>query len=94
MPPADLSNGRPSTPITDPVCMQFYIGELVPEDRAEVPLGGGEAPSEDFLRQLRAYSSFRMTLQQASEVALRGGSVTACASPVRGVLWNSVLSSE
>lgn len=36
----------------------FYIGEVCEEDRADVPCA--EKPSEEFLQQLREYTTFRM----------------------------------
>ncbi|KAF6265080.1 hypothetical protein COO60DRAFT_1633845 [Scenedesmus sp. NREL 46B-D3] len=41
---------------------EFYIGELVPEDLAHVPLGGKQPPSADFLVQLREYTAFRQPM--------------------------------
>lgn len=38
----------------------FYIGELVEDDRVSVPLGGGSEPSEEFLATLREYTGFRL----------------------------------
>jgi hypothetical protein len=47
---------------------EFYIGELLPGE--DLPQGGGNPapPSEDFLEQLRAYTSeFRMPAAQLPE---------------------------
>ena len=41
---------------------EFYIGELHPQERSLVPCN--IPPSEDFLQQLREYTSFRMPVAQ------------------------------
>lgn len=39
---------------------EFYIGELYPpEAAAAVPAGGGNLPSQEFLQQLREYTTWR-----------------------------------
>jgi hypothetical protein len=44
-----------------PPAQEFYQGELHPADRADLPMGGKEPPSADFLQQLRQYTSqYRM----------------------------------
>jgi hypothetical protein len=43
---------------------EFYIGELLPADRALVPLGGRQPPSQDFLQQLREFTTWRQAMQQ------------------------------
>lgn len=40
---------------------EFYIGEVAPEDRAEVPCA--EAPSPEFLHQLRDFTTWRMPVR-------------------------------
>jgi hypothetical protein len=44
------------------LCVQeFYLGELHLADRANLPMGGKEPPSADFLQQLRQYAGqYRM----------------------------------
>lgn len=46
---------------------EFYIGELVVADKAHVPLGGRQPPSEDFMVQLSEYTGFRQPLLQQLE---------------------------
>ena len=42
---------------------EFYIGELLPEERELVP-SGDEAPSAEFMQQLREFSmAFRMDVE-------------------------------
>eukprot|EP00882_Tetradesmus_deserticola_P018555 GHRQ01019930.1.p3 GENE.GHRQ01019930.1~~GHRQ01019930.1.p3 ORF type:complete len:112 (+),score=46.74 GHRQ01019930.1:951-1286(+) len=41
---------------------EFYIGELLPADLPDVPLGGKQPPSADFLAQLREYTVFRQPM--------------------------------
>jgi hypothetical protein len=42
---------------------EFYIGELLPSDKASVPLGGSQPPSHDFLQQLREFTTWRQAMQ-------------------------------
>ena len=44
---------------------EFYIGELYPPAAAgQVPLGGGQPPSAEFMAQLREYTQFRKDPEQ------------------------------
>lgn len=43
---------------------EFYIGELLPSDRPSVPLGGHQPPSQDFLQQLREFTTWRQAMQK------------------------------
>ena len=42
---------------------EFYIGDLLPQDAAQVPCP--EQPSQEFLAQLRAYTTFRVRVDEA-----------------------------
>ena len=43
---------------------EFYIGDLLPQDVAAVPCP--DEPSPEFLVQLRAYTTFRVRLEESS----------------------------
>ena len=43
---------------------EFYIGDLLPQDAAQVPCP--EQPSPEFLAQLRAYTTFRVRVDESS----------------------------
>ena len=43
---------------------EFYIGNLLPQDAAQVPRP--EQPSPEFLAQLRAYTTFRVGVDESS----------------------------
>lgn len=46
---------------------EFYIGELLPSDRIDVPLGGKEPPSCEFLQQeLRGSTTWRQKMLHAA----------------------------
>lgn len=45
---------------------EFYIGELLPADRPAVLMGGRQMPSQDFLQQLREFTTWRHKMQQAA----------------------------
>ena len=42
---------------------EFYIGDLLPQDAAQVP--HPEQPSPEFLAQLRAYTTFRVSVDES-----------------------------
>jgi hypothetical protein len=54
---------------------EFYIGELLPSERAHVPLGGSQPPSEDFMQQLREFTQAwrERMLQRAAQEDAAGG---------------------
>lgn len=55
------STVTPARLLSEGLCSQlqeFYIGELAPEDRLEVPCV--ETPSPEFLHQLRDFTTWRM----------------------------------
>jgi len=54
---------------------EFYIGELLPADRAAVPMGGRQPPSQDFLQQLREFTTWRQEMQQ--QAMAKGQAATA-----------------
>jgi cytochrome b involved in lipid metabolism len=58
---------------------EFYIGELLPSEGAAVPMGGGtQAPSAEFMQQLREFSPWRHEMQQrAAEADKLGRSFTS-----------------
>ncbi len=43
---------------------EFYIGDLMPQDAAQVPQP--EQPSPEFLAQLRAYTTFRVKVDEST----------------------------
>lgn len=43
---------------------EFYIGDLLPQDATQVPCP--EQPSSEFLAQLRAYTTFRVRVDESS----------------------------
>jgi hypothetical protein len=50
---------------------EFYVGELVPSERSEVPMGGAQPPSQDFLQQLREFTPWRAAMQQQAAARSR-----------------------
>lgn len=44
---------------------EFYIGDLLPQEAVQVPQP--EQPSPEFLAQLRAYTTFRVRVDEGSD---------------------------